>query len=65
MERDRRPCLFSRSIHMLDIRALEKHTVFGGHVRRSRENVIAEKKESGGWAPLLLYARSRGLTEKG
>lgn len=40
-----RSCLFSRSIHMLDIRGREKRAVLGGHVRRSRENVIAEKKE--------------------
>ena len=30
---------------MLDIREGEKRAVLGGHVRRSRENVIAEKKK--------------------
>lgn len=30
---------------MLDIRGREKRAVFGGHVHRSRENVIAKKKE--------------------
>lgn len=33
---------------MLDIREGEKRAVFGGHVRRSRENVIAEKKGKNG-----------------
>lgn len=44
----------------------ESKLVFGGHVRRSRENVIAEKKRANrAGALFLLYARARGLTEKG
>lgn len=62
-ERQSRSCLFSRSIHMLDIRRREKRAVLGGHVRRSRENVIAEKKRERNGARGVTLFLSRALAD--
>ena len=51
---------------MLDIREGEKRAVLGGHVRRSRENVIAlgkKKGKNGAESGTALFFTARALAD--